>query len=342
MASRRTPIELRLANEGDKPVLAGSLAAALAGFQELVFHLGDARLGHDPRAGGPPRKDVQNNFSLRVTSLKTGSAVVTLAIPSSQAGLDSVLPESAQVENDVHNLLELIKKSESTPDEVAVVIPDSRRRRYVHRSIKKMIPSYAGYFLEVGVKSSRLQLRTSDLTNATRLLVSAEPEGETNLCGRITKLSVDKARSFQVDTEAGDKTVHYDHDLEDNVREALGTIARIPVHDDGKRLQFMGQAGIEILDLLPIDQFLIDGVEGKVEPPLHLDVEVIKQGNKEFYLATDDEFDLVIREPKVAGVIRSAKEALGELWDLYVAESEENLTPDAIELRHKLMARLSL
>lgn len=342
VAARGNPISIRLATEGGQPVLASALATALAGLQDLVFQLGDERLGHEPRASGRHRKDVQNNFALRITSLKTGSALVTLAIPSAQAGLDHRLPESARVEQDLQDLLRLIKSPEATPKEMGTLLPDVRRRRVVHRSIKKFIPGAPGHYLDFGLGQTQVQLRSLDVQNATRLLIAATPEGQTTYLGRVTGLRVDKARSFIVDTAEGEKTVHYPQELEDVVRDALGNIALVPVFDDGKEARLGGGDGIDILDALPLDSFAHGGKDamGTIDPAAQLEIEVDSSGAKECYIGRVEEFDIVVRDLKVSGLVRAAKEAIGELWEIYVGTEESRLTDGARRLRHRLMERL--
>lgn len=342
--AHRGQLVLRLATEGEKSVLASSLAATISGLQDLIFHLGDGRMGYAPTTGRH-RTETRNNFGLRVTNLKSGSAILSMALPAAQETLQHQIPEAELVKQDLQRLLALLGSPDASPSDVVELVPDAARRRMIHGSMKRLLPAEKGHFVELSVaKKETTTLRRTMLPNATRLLLASEEDGEVTLTGRVTKLAVDRTRSMMVDSvDDGQVTVHYDANLESTAREALGSLANVPVIVRNRKHFLAAGTDIEELDNIPIESFVIDdATRGHVEPPLHLDIEVDDSVTPEVYLGFIKEFDVVVRENTIAHVVKSAKEAMQELWIAYAACPETELTSRAIELRHRLLGRISL
>lgn len=318
-----------------RKVTATEVARALDAFQQVFWLVGEevAKLGSREKGSFP--KTVLANYTLEVTQVRTGSVIAEFRLgATTQTVIEGHTAHVNAAMTRIERFIDIISSPTAKPADLDAISESPQRRRRLLYQAERLVPQEENVRVSVKVVGKKREVPVVARKTIERLLL-AEPRAETlDLQGFVASIRVDKKRVLLIDTPEGERRVSYARELEGDVRELLGKLARVQATmPETKGLpEVTDSAHVKPLASLPISSFTVDGLAKTFSPPINFSFEL--DGDE--YLAHHDDLQIVARATEMRKLVQEIEGTLSALWDIYVESPENELTQDAIDLRNTL------
>lgn len=333
-ARARPRLEVATKSTIRKPT-ASEVARALTAFQDMFWLIGEevARLGSREKGSFP--KPVLDNYTLEVTKVKTGSVIAEFRLgATTQTVIGGDTPHMNEAVAKIEKFLDIISDPKAKTKDLDAVSLNAHRRRRLLAAADRLVPQDELLKVTAKIATKRREIPLKARVTIERLL-DAEPREETlDLQGFIAQVRVDKKRVLLIDTAEGERRLQYSRDLEADVRDMLGKLAHVrALKPEARGLpEITDTDHLTALASLPVSRFTVEGLTKTFSPPINFKFEV--DGDE--YIATHDDLQIVARATDMRKLVQEIEATLAGLWEVYVESPEDELTPDAIDLRNTL------
>lgn len=273
-------ITISIKNDNGNPSVT-SVASALLNFQNAIFELGEyyTNSRNDKRNAA---KNYKKMFTLEVTDVRTGSAIIEAQAPIYQKTLNDVPILNAQAINSAFSIISNIDKSVKSLGNYESIVEDPKSLRKVVTNIGSLwdLPSPGDYVTVKTDEFNEIKLNASRKSVIDQLkleLADAEIEGEVEHFGRITSLNVEGQKRIMLQSPQGGRTLKYTDNLEDELAKNLRGFVKIISESNIIK-------SISVSNEYVINSFQTENFPIKLLKPLNLKVSYVDKK----YLIEDD------------------------------------------------------
>lgn len=332
--------KISVKNDPGKFVPLSVIADKFLKLQNLVNILGDQLEGNPFRSRGDFPNSVKENCVLALSHLDIDSADCYIIPASTQSPLfpDASIGERAIKQ--VSDAISVINYPEIQQNVIDGIIPDEKRRRKFIQELDALWPdNESPYQNEISYGDDELAIlnpeKKKDLVKF--ITVSHQDEQIREICGRIISLYVNKTRTFTVETADGQVKGRYSADMEEELTNKLGSFvhfnAVLRLHRGTFECEIDDSVLIKEISEYSLSHALVNDYKVELKKPLNLKISYID----EQYHLENEELLLDVLSNQLKTAIEGITEQFDLLYYEYALCDINELTPDAIKMREKLI-----
>ena len=322
------------------------LVRLLGGFQQVALLFGSHEEHYPFQQRFKPTEELRRRYRLRCLPAQPGSYAVPVELIDESAM--TLLPR----ENILRKVFDFVAAtSEGDADRVRDILPDSRYRDRVLRTLKELRRKRAN----AGTRdftispSDNVSLDGQLTRNIERILASGrEEEVVLTVIGELISVQFEEFRiAIRHPVTKRELQCTYLPDVEldlwENRRGLIQLTGKFTLDDQGYPVRLTEVSSIEPVDLSPLEFEAVecDGQVLKADPPLRFQPKLDDE-TQQLYVAEDDSLDLhafaTTREDLADEITRHIFFA----WETYVAEKPDRMTQAARSLQQVYSNRFQL
>ncbi|MBF2046193.1 MAG: hypothetical protein IGS54_02140 [Elainella sp. C42_A2020_010] len=350
MAGPEAIATIRLTNDedGTHEVPADVLARTLSGLQQLVYLIATTQENRRIRDRFRLPQEIQQRYSLSCRVPQSGSYAMPIALGSGD--VDSSLFTNY---SDLLSRTEMLFSSIQTGqlDPLFDVFPDEKVRNRALREVRKLLPK-PGEGWRFGFQRDDhpeiLLIPDNAVPLIDRELAQDTPENTVmTVTGELIRIDFDR-RTVVLRHPVTHKEIEcvYVDELEEtmieNRRGMIQATGRFTLDDEGYPNKLTDVTQLEPVDLSPISLKIAhwNDREFRFRQPLTFNPSLDEE-SQQFYVVEDPVLTLLAYAQTREQLLQEISEQIAFMWDAYVGSSEDELTPDALRLRQKLIETVS-
>ena len=350
MVSQRQDRELQLKFGGKTTkgnvVSVTVLTQSLQSLQRVVHLLGMLHEGKEIHQRARPSAEIQKRYAVLCQLPEEGSYIEPVVIGDTSLRL--LDPAVEAVTERFHDLLSAI--ADEDEGRIRTVLPYPSYRTSILEALRKMAPPQRS-----GVEVT-LQSRSGDdlfvPTNIVKFMdnVTAEPEVDatvTTITGRLIGIDFDSNRlRLHYPPTRRELQCFYKREVEDMLldkpRELIQVVGQVVLNAEREPVRINEVEKIIEVDLsvIEIDGFDVDDKRIVAKQPVSF--QPVLDETSQYYVLQDTPFGIQL----LAGLREELEidlyDELDFLWRQYAAESDDELTADALELKQQLLGTFEL
>jgi hypothetical protein len=329
------------AEVGDHTVPVEVLVRMLKGLQQTYLLLEASREQKPVQTRFVPSEALRKRSELRCGPVKEGSVAIDLSaevIPGTLAGREPL-------KKLLHVLLAVASANQAMLSEL---IPDSLYRKRVLQETRSYLPKAGQRW---GIEVRRDGLSTFDLNYKTRQQIDTWftadiGEAVMTVTGRLASIDF---RSNRVAVEYPPTgrllTFAYEVDVEDSLIQARRDWVQVrgtfKLDKEGLVTSVRKALQVEPLDLSPLtfDTVTEGEVNLLIDPPLSLELKLDEE-TYQFLTADDADLNVIVGAETREELAAEVNSRLAFMWMQYVQDESVKLSPAALRLRSRLVARM--
>lgn len=338
---------VRLVNDEDdgiQNVPADILARSLVGVQQLVYLLASVQEQRTIKSRFRPSQEIQQRYVLKCQVPQSGSYTIPMMLGGDVD--DTLFTNFAEVLGTVMTLLTTI--DDGGLDGLVDVLPDSKIRNRALREVRKLLPKPGDgwrFGFQVGDEPGVLMSSDRAIATIDKALNQDSPEDTImTVTGELIRIDFDKRtivlRYPPTSTEI--ECVYVD-DVEETMiesrRELVQATGRFTLDQEGNPAKLVDVTQLEPVDLSPIavKSFGWDDRTFRLMQPLVLYPQ-LDEDSSQLYVVEEPDITLLAYAQTREQLWREIDEQLACMWEEYVQCDPDELAPDAIQLRKRLLA----
>jgi hypothetical protein len=346
MSQSEIQATIRLTNDEDgiHEVPADVLARTLSGMQQLVYLIATAQEHKTIGVRFRLSQEIQQRYSLICRIPQPGSYAVPITFGSGEVDA-SLFTDYSELLDKVDTLLSLIQRAEL--DSLFEVFPDGKVRNRALREVRKLLPK-PGEGWKLGFRKGDRQevLLESDVAIVVidRELAQDAPEDTVmTVTGELIRIDFDKRTVvLRYPPTRTEIECMYVDELEEtmieNRRGLIQATGQFTLDDEGNPTKLTNVTQLEPVDLSPISLKTVhwQGREFRFHQPLILQPELDEESSQ-LYVVEASELTLLAYAQTREQLLQEIGEQIAFMWDAYVKASEDELAPDALRVRQRLL-----
>ena len=336
-------IRLTHDEEDTHEVPANVLARALTGMQQLVYLIAISQEQGIIKNRLKLSQEIQQRYSLSCRIPQSGSYTVPIAL-----GTGAVNPSLFT------NYLELLVKVEGLLTSIqhgdlaslSDVIPDGQIRNRALREVRKLLPK-PGEGWKLGFqrvdRPEILLASDSAIAIIDRELAQDAPEDTVmTVTGELIRIDFDKRTVVlrYPPTRTEIECVYVD-ELEEtmieNRRALIQATGQFTLDNEGNPIKLTNVTQLEPVDLSPISLKTVHWQEREFQFHQMLTLRPELDESEQLYVVEDADLTLLAYAQTREQLLQEIGEQIAFMWDAYVKASEDDLAPDALRLRQRLL-----
>lgn len=317
----------------------------LDGAQRAIWLLAFAKEQKDIKSRVRIPADIEQRYQLRCQVPQPGSYLLPMFLDSAQPNLASWDQREA-VLNDFESFASALHSQDR--DSIATLLPDSGLRKRVVDAFLRIAPKPgSGWLLDLARNGTKLRLDDRWQRSVRKMFASANPEPDREtINGEL--MEIDFANRLITITPIGSNRrlqVTYPDSMEDllfeNRREIIQITGRVSRDENGDIKTLFDPESIGPLDLTPLElrEVEFQGLRLRFRQTMLLQPKLVED-NPQFLAIEDAELGLDVFAGTIEELVEELSEDLTVLWLNYAKAADSDLTPQALEMKHRLLAAL--
>jgi hypothetical protein len=341
---------IRLTNDEDglHEVPADILARTLSGLQQLVYLIASTQENKRIRDRFRLSQEIQQRYTLSCRIPKPGSYAVPIALGSGDVDT-SLFTNYSDLLSKAETLFSSIASGQLDP--VSDVFPDGKVRNRVLREVRKLLPKPGEgwrFGFQRDDRPEILLIPDNAIPLIDRELAQdASEDAVMTVTGELIRIDFDK-RTVVLRYPATHKEIEcvYVDELEEtmieNRRGFIQATGRFTLDDEGYPIKLTDVTQLEPVDLSPISLKVTHWNDRsfRFNTPLSLNPSLDEE-SQQFYIVEDPDLTLLAYAQTREQLLQEIGEQITFMWDAYVESSEDDLAPDALRLRQRLIETIS-
>ncbi len=331
-------IEIKIATKKDKGkgrVSFNLLSNIFSSMQNIFNELGDYFAGEKFRESGPSKSSIADFLELELIGAHHSDLTIVAELPTHQMTLSTDKPLSAIVLNNFDRIIDTIESHDDIGQEVGKIIKDEKHKIKILKSVSDFWPEKEyDISLRVGNNPHKV-LNYQRKVVLSKYLGGEKKEGDEELIGPLVSLTVVEPLIFYIGKKPRVKC-EFSSDIEDMAKKYIGKIVKII-----GRPAILQKGGEKIFEnvshIKPINEWEFRGVcseeyDLKFKETLMAKVDFIDK----MVVIENEEYNILCISDSWEECIEQFNEFFVFLWKEFALVSDDELTKDALVLKHKL------
>jgi hypothetical protein len=308
-------IKLKI-QQGNEMSSAISFGNTLINYQKLIYEIGDHLSGGHSRSAGDFPKHIKNDFLLKISYLKIGSAEAGLQIETPQVPIIGMPSFADRVIDESCSIFKQINEGNCCPDDFLKGY-DTQRRLNILTDIDSIWPDEADEDVSITAEECEDFLDKSKKGNLEIMLnefkESVSDQKHTHF-GMFIRFSAD-INKIIVDTPSGKCTFKYKENEENNLKSLILNFIELETQNN------------QLISIKKSDEFLLDSflnpkIPLKIEIPIPFKVVF----EDEMYFIENDVLDIFSYDKDMRKAREDMELQLFALWEDYIFEDESKFS----------------